>query len=424
MKKIFSVIASAALVLALTACGGSGQEQTSAEAPPATETAAQDSSAGTAEQAPEAPAGSGVVAADLKVGFIFIGDENEGYTAAHYAGAKEMQQELGLSDSQIIVKWNTPEDESSYDAAVDLAEQGCKLIIATSFGHEDYIMQAAGEFPEVEFCHATGFQAATSGLNNLHNFFTAIYESRYVSGVVAGMKLNEMLEAGTITEPKVGYVGAYPYAEVISGYTSFFLGVRSVCPEATMEVTYTNSWSSFDLEKEAAESLIAGGCVLISQHADTTGAPTACEAAGVPVVGYNISMIATAPTQALTSASINWGPYYTYAAQSVIDGTAIATDWSQGYSEGANRITELNTANVAAGTAEKVAEVEAAIKSGDLHVFDTSTWTVNGQKPEDNAELMEANKQYIYDGYFHESELSSAPAFAILIDGITDKTNQ
>lgn len=424
MKKVLGVVASAAMVLALTACGGSGQAQSSAETPSATETAAQDTSADTAEQTPEAPAGSGVAAADLKVGFIFIGDENEGYTAAHYAGAKEMQQELGLSDSQIIVKWNTPEDESSYDAAVDLAEQGCQLIIATSFGHEDYIMQAAGEFPEVEFCHATGFQAAASGLNNLHNFFTAIYESRYVSGVVAGMKLNEMLEAGTITEPKVGYVGAYPYAEVISGYTSFFLGVRSVCPEATMEVTYTNSWSSFDLEKEAAESLIAGGCVLISQHADTTGAPTACEAAGVPVVGYNISMIATAPTQALTSASINWGPYYTYAAQSVIDGTAIATDWSQGYSEGANRITELNTANVAAGTAEKVAEVEAAIKSGDLHVFDTSTWTVNGQKPEDNAELMEANKQYIYDGYFHESELASAPAFAILIDGITDKTNQ
>jgi len=412
------------MVLALTACGGSGQGKPSAEAPAKTETAAGETSASTTEQAPEASAGNGVAADALKVGFIFIGDENEGYTAAHYTGAKEMQKELGLTDSQIIVKWNTPEDESSYDAAVDLAEQGCQLIIANSFGHEDYIKQAAGEFPEVEFCHATGYQAATSGLNNLHNFFTAIYESRYVSGVVAGMKLNEMLEAGTITEPKVGYVGAYPYAEVVSGYTSFFLGVRSVCPEAVMDVTYTNSWASFDLEKEAAESLIAGGCVLISQHADTTGAPTACEAAGIPVVGYNISMIATAPTQALTSASINWGPYYTYAAQSVIDGTAIVPDWCQGYTDGANRITELNTANVAAGTEEKVAEVEAAIKSGSLHVFDTSTWTVDGQKPEDNAKLMETYKQYIYDGYFHESELASAPAFAILIDGITDKTNQ
>lgn len=422
MKKAVSMFLSAAMVLALSGCGGSGQTE-SQTAATAAETAVQETSASAMGQAPEAAAGSGVAADALKVGFIFIGDENEGYTAAHYAGAKEMQQELGLTDGQLIVKWNIPEDASCYDAAVDLAEQGCRLIIANSFGHEDYIKQAAEEFPEVEFCHATGYQAAASGLDNLHNFFTAIYESRYVSGVVAGMKLNEMLEAGTITEPRVGYVGAYPYAEVISGYTAFFLGVRSVCPEAAMDVTYTNSWASFDLEKEAAESLIAGGCVLISQHADTTGAPTACEAAGVPVVGYNISMIATAPTQALTSASINWAPYYTYAAQSVIDGTSIATDWCQGYSEGANRITELNSANIAAGTEEKVEEVETAIKSGSLKVFDTAVWTVEGIKPEDDAALMETRKQYIYDGYFHESELASAPAFDILIDGITDKTN-
>lgn len=422
MKKAISVILSAAMVLALGACGGSKPAEPTTEAPK-TEAGAEETTASAIGQAPEAAAGSGAEAADMKVGFIFIGDENEGYTAAHYAGAKEMQQALGLADDQLIVKWNTPEDESAYDAAVDLAEQGCQLIIANSFGHEDYMKQAAEEFPEVEFCHATGYQAADSGLDNLHNFFTAIYESRYVSGVVAGLKLNEMLEDGTITEPKVGYVGAYPYAEVISGYTAFFLGIRSVCPDATMDVTYTNSWSSFDLEKEAAESLIAGGCVLISQHADTTGAPTACEAAGVPCVGYNISMIATAPTHALTSASINWGPYYTYAAQSVLDGTSIVTDWCQGYSEGANRITELNEGNVAEGTKAKVDEVEAAIKAGDLHVFDTSTWTVNGVAPEEDAELMTANEAYIFDGYFHESELASAPAFAIAIDGITDKSN-
>ncbi|MGL5433983.1 MAG: BMP family ABC transporter substrate-binding protein [Lachnospiraceae bacterium] len=419
MKKAISMILSAAMILSLSACGGSQPSEPATDAPKA-EAGTEAATDSAIDQAPEAAAGSGVTTADLKVGFIFIGDENEGYTAAHYAGAKEMQQALGLSDGQLIVKWNIPEDESAYDAAVDLAEQGCQLIIANSFGQEDYMKQAAEEFQEVEFCHATGFQAADSGLDNFHNFFTAIYESRYVSGVVAGLKLNEMLEAGTITDPKVGYVGAYPYAEVISGYTAFYLGMRSVCADVTMDVTYTNSWSSFDLEKEAAESLIASGCVLISQHADTTGAPTACEAAGVPVVGYNISMIATAPTQALTSASINWGPYYTYAAQSVVDGTSIVTDWCQGYSDGANRITELNAANVAEGTEEKVKEVEDAIKSGSLHVFDTSTWTVNGQKPEDDAELMEANKQYIFDGYFHESELASAPAFAIAIDGIND----
>lgn len=363
----------------------------------------------------------GVAAEDLKVGAIYIGDENEGYTAAHMAGIDEMQEALGLDDSQVIEKTLIGEDESCADAAYDLADQGCQIVFATSFGHETYVLEAAADYPEVEFCHATGYQASTSGLDNMHNFFTSVYESRYVSGVVAGMKLNEMLEDGTITEDqlKMGYVGAYPYAEVISGYTAFFLGARSVCPDVTMEVKYTNSWASFDLEKECAEALIADGCVLISQHADTTGAPTACEAAGVPVVGYNISMIETAPTQALTSASINWGPYYTYAAQCVLDGTAIDVDWCKGYAEGADRITELNEAAIAEGTAEKVAEVEAAIMDGSLKVFDTSTWTVDGETLDT---YVKNDIEYISDGYFHESEFASAPAFDIAIDGITSIT--
>lgn len=423
MKKALSVMLSAAMVLSLSACGGNAADTTTAAAADTTAAEGETTAAAAEDETTEAAAGAGVALEDLKVGFIFIGDENEGYTSAHYAGAKEMQEALGLSDDQLIYKWNTPEDETCYDAAVDLADQGCQLVISNSFGHEDYILQAAAEFPEVEFCHATGFQAASSGLPNMHNFFTSIYESRYVSGVVAGLKLNEMMEADPNLVPKIGYVGAFPYAEVISGYTSFFLGARSVCPEATMEVTYTNSWASFDLEKEAAEALIADNCVLISQHADTTGAPTACEAAGVPCVGYNISMIATAPTQALTSASISWAPYYTHAAQSVLNGEAIEPDWCQGYSEGANRLTELNTAVIAEGTEEKVKEVQDAIIAGDLKVFDTSTWTVNGKKAEDDAELMEKYADYIYDGYFHESELASAPSFDIKIDGITDKTN-
>jgi basic membrane protein A len=367
----------------------------------------------------------GVAAADIKVGFIFIGDENEGYTAAHYEGAKAMQEALGLNDDQIIVKWNTPEDESSYDAAVDLADQGCNIIFANSFNFEPYMMMAASEYPEVEFCHASGYQAAMSGLPNMHNFFNAVYESRYVSGVVAGLKLNEMIADGTIAadSAKLGYVGAYPYAEVISGFTAFYLGARSVCPTATLEVTYTNSWSSFDLEKEAAEALIADGSVLISQHADTIGAATACEGAGVPIVGYNISMIATSPNFALTSASISWGPYYTYATQCVLNGEAIAVDWCQGYVEGATFITELNPATVPAGTAEKVAEVEAAIMDGTLHVFDTATYTVGGASLED---LIAAGgdyahyEAYVSDGYFHESTLASAPSFDLIIDGVTD----
>ena len=281
---------------------------------------------------------------DIKVGIIYIGDENEGYTEAHMTGIKEMKEALGLSDDQVIEVTNIPEDQTCYDTAKDLVGQGCNVIFANSFGHEDYMIEAAKEFPDVEFCHATGFKAASSGLSNMHNYFTAIYESRYVSGVVAGMKLNEMIEKGEITADKckIGYVGAYPYAEVISGYTAFYLGVKSVCESATMEVQYTNSWASMDLEKSTAEALIADGCVLISQHADTVGAATACEAAGVPIVGYNVSMIATAPNTALTSASINWGPYYTYAVKAVMDGEKIDTDWCKGYSEGADCITELN----------------------------------------------------------------------------------
>lgn len=365
----------------------------------------------------------GIPADQIKVGYIYIGDENEGYTAAHYEGAKAMMQELGLTDDQVIIKWTIPETEECYDAAIDLAEAGCNIIFANSFNYESYIVEVASEYPDIQFCHATGYQAASSGLSNMHNYFTSVYESRYVSGVVAGLKLNEMLENGTITEDTcvIGYVGAYPYAEVISGYTSFFLGVRSVCPAATMKVKYTNSWASFDLEKEAAEALIAQGCVLISQHADTTGAPTACEAAGVPCVGYNVSMIATAPNTALTSASIDWAPYNTYAVQCVINGEPIAVDWCQGYDTGANKITELNEAVVAEGTAEKVAEVEAALTADELNVFDTSTFTVGGETLES---LIESNADYakyadyVSDGYYHESELASAPSFDILIDGI------
>ena len=428
MRKFLSVVLTAAMVASLSACGGQAKtteskpaETTGAEATTAAE-AATTAAEGESTEAPAA-SGEGVAKEDLKVGFIYIGDENEGYTAAHYAGAKAMQEKLGLTDDQLIIKWTVPEDETCYDAAVDLADQGCNIIFANSFGLEPYMLQAAEEFPEVEFCHATGYQAKGSGLPNMHNYFTSVYESRYVSGVVAGLKLNQMIEEGTITEDtaKVGYVGAFPYAEVISGYTSFFLGVRSVCPSATMDVTYTNSWASFDLEKEAAEALIADNCVLISQHADTTGAATACEAAGVPIVGYNISMIATAPTQALTSASIDWAPYVTYAVQSVIDGTPIDADWCHGYAEGADKITELNEKAIAPGTAEKVKEVESAIIDGSLHVFDTSTWTVEG-KTKDTYE--KDGNEYISDGYFHESEFASAPSFDILIDGITDLTKK
>lgn len=371
--------------------------------------------------------GNSAADSDFKVGIMYIGDENEGYTAAHMAGIDGMMENLGLDDSQVIEKTNIPEDESAYDAAVDLAEQGCDIIFANSFGQESYVIQAATEYPDIQFCHATGYQAASSGLPNMHNYFTNIYESRYVSGVVAGLKLNEMIDNGTITEDKckVGYVGAYPYAEVISGFTSFFLGIRSVCPSATMEVKYTNSWADMSAEAEVANALIADGCVLISQHADTTGAPSTCEAAGVPCVGYNVSMISVAPNTALTSASIDWSVYYTYAVKCAMDGEEIETDWCRGFAEGADKLTELNDKVVAEGTAEKVKEVEDQIIDGSLHVFDTSTFTVGGKSLEDA--IAEGGEyadyaDYVSDGYFHESELASAPSFAIIIDGITSIT--
>ena len=404
MKKLLAFILAAVMTASLCACGSSkgGAEGS---------TSVKGSSA----------AGEAVAASDIKVGCIMIGDENEGYTEAHLKAVEAMKKNLGLSDDQVVIKTNIKEDEGCYDAAVDLAEQGCNIVIANSFGHESYILQAAADYPDVQFCHATGYQAKSSGLSNMHNFFTRIYESRYLSGVVAGMKLNEMIKNGEVSKDKckIGYVGAFPYAEVISGFTSFYLGVKSVCDSATMEVKYTNSWASFDLEKECAEQLIADGCVLISQHADTTGAPTACEAAGVPCVGYNIDMTSVAPNTALTSASMDWGVYYTYAVQCMLDGTAIDTDWCKGFAEGADKITALNDKTVAEGTEEKVKEVEDALIDGSLHVFDTSAFTVDGKELDT---YKKGDTEYISDGYFHESEYGSAPAFDIAIDGITSIT--
>ena len=354
-----------------------------------------------------------IPADQIKVGLILLHDENIGYDEIHLNGFMEMVKALGLTEEQYSIKYNVPETEVCYDKAIELVDEGCDVIFADSFGHESYLLQAAAEHPEVQFCHATGYQAKGSGLTNMHNYFTAIYEARYVSGVVAGLKLNEMIDNGKITAEQavMGYVGAYPYAEVISGYTAFYLGARSVCPSVTMKVTYTNSWADMALEKEAADALIAQGCVLISQHADTTGAPTACQAAGVPCVGYNVSMISVAPDSALTSAAVVWGPYYTYAVKCLIDGEEIATDWCKGYVDGAVEIKELNEKTVAAGTEETVNAVIEKLKNGELHVFDTSTFTVDGKVLEDET--------YVWDGYYHESELASAPSFTYIIDGIT-----
>ena len=366
-------------------------------------------------------ASCGNSAKDFKIGVICLHDETSTYDLNFINAIEGAQKALGLSDDQVVIIKNVPENSACLDAAKDLVDQGCKVIFADSFGHESFMIQAAKDYPDVMFCHATGTKAHTEKLPNYFNAFASIYEGRYLAGVAAGLKLNELKEAGKLkgAVPKMGYVGAFPYAEVISGYTAFYLGAKSVCPSVTMEVKYTNSWASFDLEKECADALISDGCVLISQHADTTGAPTACEAAGVPCVGYNIDMTSVAPNTALTSASMDWGVYYTYAVQCMLDGTAIDTDWCKGFAEGADKITALNDKTVAEGTEEKVKEVEDALIDGSLHVFDTSAFTVDGKELDT---YKKGDTEYISDGYFHESEYGSAPAFDIAIDGITSIT--
>ena len=365
---------------------------------------------------------------DFKVGVILVGDENEGYTYAHMEGIEAARVACGLEKDQIIYKYNIEENEACYQAAVDLVEQGCKIVFANSFAHESFLIQAAKEYPDILFCHATGQTAAKqTDLKNIFNYFTAIYEARYVSGVVAGMKLKELMDNGTVTDPHVGYVGAYPYAEVVSGYTAFFLGIQSIVPDAYMEVQYTNKWFDLTLEAEAANALMARGCVIIGQHADSTGAPSAIQAAhddgtypNVYSVGYNIDMLNVAPDVALTSPQNNWGAYYTYAIKTAMEGKEMQQDWCYGYIDEAVQISQLGTA-CAEGTQEAVAAVIEKIKNGELHVFDCSTFTVNGEH------LTSYDKSYgfdgvelIWDGYFHESEVISAPLFDIRIDGITE----
>ena len=417
MKKALSILLAMGMTVGMVAgCGDTADNSSVA-----------DNSAAASTEAGTDGTQAAASAADIKVGVIYIGDENEGYTAAHMAGIDEMAANLGLSDDQIIEKTTIPEDESCYDAAVDLADQGCNIIFATSFGHETYILQAAQEYPDIQFCHATGYQAASSGLSNMHNYFDAIYEARYVSGVVAGMKLNEMIENGDITadQAKIGYVGAFPYAEVISGFTSFYLGAKSVCESVTMEVQYTNSWADMTAEGEVANQLIADNCVLISQHADTTGAPSACETAGVPNVSYNGSTASACPNTFLVSSKINWEPYFEYAINCVAAGNAIDTDWAGSLDTGSVELTELGS-SVAAGTQEAIDAAKADLIAGKVHVFDITTFTVEGAELSSFEADVDTDPDYtpdhevVLDGYFHESDIQfrSAPYFNVQIDGI------
>ena len=364
---------------------------------------------------------------DIKVGFIFLHDEKSTYDKNFMLGVDEVKATLGLRDDQIIVKTNVPEGSECTVAALDLVDQGCNVIFANSFGHESFLADAAAEHPEVQFCHATGTTAHTSELDNLHNAFASIYEGRYLAGIAAGLKLNEMIEAGEFTaeEAKIGYVGAHPYAEVISGYTSFYLGAKSVCPTVTMDVQFTGSWYDVTAENEAAKALIARNCKLISQHADSMGAPSACEEAGIPNVSYNGSTKDACPTTFIVSSRINWAPYYEYMINQVIKGEAIADDWTGTLATGSVVLTEVNTQAAAAGTQEAIDAAIAKLKAGEIHVFDTANFTVGGQTltshkaDVDSDDAFTPDTEVIENGIFFESKFRSAPYFDITIDGIT-----
>ena len=366
-------------------------------------------------------------AAKVKVGFITLHDENSTYDKNFIDAAKEACANLGLVENEdYFIKTNVGETEQCAEVAADLVDAGCNIIFADSFGHEPYMIEVAKANPEVQFCHSTGTRAHTEGLANYHNAFASIYEGRYLAGIAAGMKLNAMIEAGDIKaeEAKMGYVGAFTYAEVVSGYTSFYLGAKSVCPTVTMDVTFTGSWYDETLEKEGAEKLIQGGCKLISQHADSLGAPTACENAGVPNVSYNGSTQAACPNTYIVSSRINWAPYYEYAIKAVMDGTAIDVDWTGTLATNSVVLTDLNTTVAAEGTAEAIAAATEKLEKGEIHVFDCSTFTVKGEtltsyQADVNADSDNTpDTEVVHNGYFAESEKRSAPYFDLEIDGI------
>lgn len=418
MKKFLALLLALVMVFALAACGQ--------DAPETTEPAGDDDSVTSDAPVSDAPETAGIPLEEIKVGFIFLHDENSTYDLNFINAAKAACEALGLSEDQYVLRTNVPEGQECYDAAADLADDGCNIVFADSFGHEDFMIQAAREFPEVQFCHATGTKAHTEGLDNFHNAFASIYEGRYLAGIAAGMKLNEMIEAGEITESeaKMGYVGAFTYAEVISGYTSFYLGAKSVCPSVTMDVTFTGSWYDETAEKEGANKLIAEGCVLISQHADSMGAPTACEDAGVPNVSYNGSTVDACPNTFIVSSRINWEPYFEYMINCVVNGEAIAADWTGTIATGSVELSEVNEAAAAEGTVDAIEAAKAELEAGTLHVFDVNTFTVGGETKTSYMADVDTDPDYtpdteaIVDGYFAESTFRSAPYFDLQIDGI------
>ena len=403
LKKILAAGMAAVMCLGMAACSGGSESSAPASEAPAS---AADTAAASSEASSESSALTPVAKEDLKIGFVHISDPSDkGYTYNHDLGTQKMVKDLGLNEDQIINKYYTAEGDATTTALQELIDQGCQIIFATSFGFEPYVVEMAKEHPEIQFCHATGEQAAEVNLPNYHNYFTGIHEVRYLTGIAAGMKLNEL------GETKLGYVAAFPYAECISAYSAFYLGAKSVCPEATMDVIYTQQWNDPTTEAQVAQKLIDSGCVVLGQDADSTATATTAENNGVFQVGYNSDMIEAAPKASLISARSDWSIYLDYAVQCVIDGEAIDTDWCQGLADGAVYLSPLNTDIAAEGTQEALDEATEKIKSGELEVFAgplKGTNTVEGGEDLDIAE----------GEAFHESVDRSAPYFTYILEGV------
>ena len=410
-KRLLAMLLAGAMVFGLAACGGGNEPaETPAGETPAAET----------------PAGETPAAEDktIKVGMVCIGDENDqGYTYNFMRGVEEATAQL--AEQGINVEWvyktQILEDSGCEDANIELADAGCQLIINNSYGFEPFMLKVAPDYPEIEFISCTNQASAVDELANTHNAFANIYEGRYLAGVAGGMKLQQMIDEGTITADQavIGYVGAFPFAEVVSGYTAFYLGAKSVCPSVTMKVKYVNCWSDAPQEAAAASALADEGCVLISQHSDNTTPATAAQEAGVFHCGYNNDMTGVAPEASIISCRVDWAPYFVYAISSVVNGEEFAQDWTAGYADGSVKLTELNEAIAAPGTAEALEAAEAEL-AGGMHVF---AGPLSGHPAQDP----EGEVWSIGEGeFFAESDLSqegglSAPQFCYVIDGITEE---
>ena len=435
MKKALSVILAASMALSLAACGGSGTAASTAAAP-AAETSAAAAAAETeaAEEAEETEAAEEAEAPaegkTVKAGLICIGDENDqGYTYNFIRGKEAATEILAAEGINVdwVVKYNLIEGDPVEEANLELADEGCEIIFNNSYGQEPAMLKVAPDYPEIQFVGLTNEGSWKDDLANTHNAFNNIYEGRYVAGVVAGMKMQEMIDKGEIKpeEAVIGYVGAYSFAEVISGFTAYYLGAKSVCPSTTMKVQFVGSWSDATLEANAAQALADAGCIMISQHSDNTTPATTAQSSGVFHTGYNNDMSGVAPEASIISTRIDWTKYFVHAIECVANGEELEQDYTNhGMATDEVVMTELNEAIAAEGTAEKMEETIEKIKSGEIKVFDTSTFTVGGEEVtqayaiDTDGDFTPDSEEAIVDGAFLESYYQSAPYFALQIDGI------